>query len=383
MTTEKDLLKMERRPARAAGRVLWLAFCLAMTAGCSAWNLDKAMPWPFADDKPAKPEKVVAIWTDTVLYQPGQPPVRGFGGRLMFFEAKNDKPVKVDGTLVIYAFDETKRDPGNPKPDRKYVFPPDQLPGHYSLAKCGKSDIGHSYSVWLPWDAVGGDKKEISLVVRFQPKGAAEAVVGEPSRQLLPGKTTAGQDATKLTAAGAMIRTPPVPPQNQDQPVQQTSYNAPPATIAAAGGSEDAPLRRMTTTTITIPAGMAYNPLLPTGAISGPASSGQPNPQEVANKRPPISTPTTPNATLTPGASPTTQGSPTAASPAATSPSLQPRFSLPRFQTLNEPFVQPGRDRGPWPQPPGGSPSAPGLPPGSASGSGSPASPPAAGSATN
>ena len=42
----------------------------------------------------------------------------------MFFEAKNDKPVKVDGTLVIYAFDETRRDPSNPKPDRKYVSPP-------------------------------------------------------------------------------------------------------------------------------------------------------------------------------------------------------------------------------------------------------------------
>ena len=60
---------------------LWLAACLAMTAGCTSLNLSKPTFWPFGDDKPAKPEKVVAIWTDTVLYQSNQPSVRGFGVR--------------------------------------------------------------------------------------------------------------------------------------------------------------------------------------------------------------------------------------------------------------------------------------------------------------
>ena len=83
----------------------------------------------------------------------------------MFYEGKNEDPVKVEGLLVVYAFDETDRDPANAKPDRKYVFLPDQLPKHYS-----KSKLGHSYSVWLPWDQVGGMQKDISLIVRFEPK---------------------------------------------------------------------------------------------------------------------------------------------------------------------------------------------------------------------
>ena len=142
--------------------------CLA----CAGRTGDGWPYWPFnKDDKPGKPDKIVALWSDTVLTQTGRPPIRGFGGRLMFYEGKKEDPIKVDGTLVVYAFDETDRDANNTRPDRKYVFTPQQLPLHYS-----KSKIGHSYSVWLPWDEVGGLQKEITLIVRFQPR-EGEAVL--------------------------------------------------------------------------------------------------------------------------------------------------------------------------------------------------------------
>ena len=80
------------------------------------------------NDKPGKPDKIVALWSDTVLTQAGRPPIRGFGGRLMFYEGKKEEPIKVEGTLVVYAFDETDRDANNARPDRKYVFTPQQLP---------------------------------------------------------------------------------------------------------------------------------------------------------------------------------------------------------------------------------------------------------------
>jgi len=208
---------------RIACRLLSLAVCLGMASGCSTWDLKKASFWPLGGDKPGTPDKIVAIWTDTVLYKSNQTPGRGFGGRLMFYQGKNEQPIKVDGSIVVYAFDETNRAPGNSRPDRKYVFTPDQIPSHYS-----KSKIGHSYSLWLPWDEVGGPQKEITLVVRFEPKGEAGVVMGEPSRQLLPGMTTgAAQEASKLPAQGATAGMPP--PQSANQPVQQASYNAAPA----------------------------------------------------------------------------------------------------------------------------------------------------------
>ena len=56
--------------------------------------------------------------------QDGEKPLRGFGGRLYFFGPNNSQePVKVDGTLVIYAFNETNRDPANVVPDKKIVYP--------------------------------------------------------------------------------------------------------------------------------------------------------------------------------------------------------------------------------------------------------------------
>ena len=54
------------------------------------------MPWPFHKDDPVgKPDKVVAVWTDTVASTAGQPPIRGFGGRLMFYQGSTDLPIKV------------------------------------------------------------------------------------------------------------------------------------------------------------------------------------------------------------------------------------------------------------------------------------------------
>ena len=79
-----------------------------------------------------------------------------------FTPTKRDEPIKVDGTLTVYVFDETNRDPNNVRPDRKYVFTKEQFPSHYS-----KSKFGHSYSVWIPWDEAGGEQKEISMIVRF------------------------------------------------------------------------------------------------------------------------------------------------------------------------------------------------------------------------
>ncbi len=113
----------------------------------------------------------------------GKTGVRGFGGRVMFYTRNQKESIKVEGTLTVYAFDDSKKHFQNSNPDRKYVFLPDQLEDHYS-----KSDIGHSYSIWIPWDEVGGDQKQISLIARFEPKEGT-TIMTESSRKLLPGIT--------------------------------------------------------------------------------------------------------------------------------------------------------------------------------------------------
>ncbi|WP_157605020.1 hypothetical protein [Schlesneria paludicola] len=127
-----------------------------------------------------EPTHLTALWTHTVLNQPGKKGIRGFGGRLMFHgKEANNKPVLVDGTLTVYAFDETER--SSTVPERKFVFTPEQFAKHHSVSK-----LGHSYSVWLPWDEVGGEPRRINLVARFEPAGGA-MILSENALQYLPG----------------------------------------------------------------------------------------------------------------------------------------------------------------------------------------------------
>ena len=88
--------------------------------------------------------------------------MRGFGARIYFYEQDAQEPIKVDGTLVVYAFDATNVSQ-MPKPEKKYVFTAEQFAKHYS-----KTSLGHSYSIWLPWDEVGGVTRQLSLVTRFE-----------------------------------------------------------------------------------------------------------------------------------------------------------------------------------------------------------------------
>ena len=140
------------------------------------------MQWPGAESKPRVPDDMTDVWTYTVLRQPGRPGVRCLGGRVMFYVKGESKPVKVDGTFTVYAFDATDKDPNMAMPEKKFVFLPDQLDKHYS-----KSDLGHSYSFWLPWNEVGRPQREIRLLARFETATGEKTIMGEGSRHVLPG----------------------------------------------------------------------------------------------------------------------------------------------------------------------------------------------------
>ncbi|HWB10504.1 MAG TPA: hypothetical protein VG826_14845 [Pirellulales bacterium] len=202
-----------RRWSRGALRVagvpsLLLSLGISVAPGCASldlpsFNMEKYIPMLTGrTGQFRRPMKVVAFWSDTVRTADGQPAMRGFGGRLMFYDSKTSKPLKVAGTLVIYGFDEGRIDPENPRPDRKFVFTPEQFAKHYS-----KSELGHSYSVWVPWDRAGGETKEIGLICRFTPVEGG-AIVSEQVRQVLPGVEPASPAPAAPTAATAPAATP-------------------------------------------------------------------------------------------------------------------------------------------------------------------------------
>jgi len=249
-----------------------LAVSLAGNVGCSMskWKPSKIFSldstWPFHDKgepREGTPVRVVGTWTDTVMTKAAEKPQRGFGGRLLFYEKDEKDPIKVDGQLIVYAFDETDRDPTDNKPTRRYVFPAEQLPLHMS-----KSELGASYSFWLPWDEAPGTETKVSLICRFEPKGGA-VVTSEQTAHQLPG-------APRVAGAKGTKKPPKVPegvpskPQIQtleglqskraeERTAQLASYettvpiSSQPGASVAAQDANTLSNRHMTSTTINLP----------------------------------------------------------------------------------------------------------------------------------
>lgn len=177
-----------------------------------------------------RPERVVATWAEAVLHRNGEG-TRGFGGRLFFYDRASTKPIRVEGQLVVYAFAEDGRAATDHKPTKRFVFPPEQFAKHQS-----ESEIGPSYSVWLPWDVVGGPQSEVSLIARFEPLQGGGLVVSDQTRQRLPGTP---RPDTMLAEE-----------KNQSSVKQTSYYTNSPATEVKV---EPEKKQTMTTTTISLP----------------------------------------------------------------------------------------------------------------------------------
>lgn len=179
----------------ALATLLIVSGCMS---GSDGWRFAKKMDVRqsvgLAQDKPQPPQmpnRLVSTWEDTVLTLAGKKPQRGFGGRILFFNETSQEPVRVEGQLVVYAYDENDREAHETHPTRRYVFPVEQFVKHES-----ECQLGPSYSVWLPWDQAGGEQKSISLIARFEPKDGP-LIVGDQTRHLLPGTQMLASGETK------------------------------------------------------------------------------------------------------------------------------------------------------------------------------------------
>lgn len=190
---------------RAACALLW-----TVAIGCQS-PLGWKNPFARSDDERSEvasgPHKVVALWTHTVMNRPGKQPQRGLGGRLYFYDGEHNA-VPVDGKLVVYAYDDVDSHSSQKTPDRKYIFEADTFTGHES-----ESDLGPSYSVWIPWDDAGGVRREVSLVPIFTASDG-KIVVGEHSRHVLPGPTDLANESLPTKDAATSTKGPVQPVAN-------------------------------------------------------------------------------------------------------------------------------------------------------------------------
>lgn len=173
---------------------------LVLLCGCTSpttWN----WCWWNKDKPVERPTRVVEFWKEDVINN-----TRGFGGRLMFYddtrrEKERDAAVKVDGRIVIYAFDDSDYEQGSSAPEKKFIFEPEQLEKAY-----GKTElVGHSYSFWLPWDTnIDAPQRHLCLITKFETKDGMQVLCSAPSSVILPG-TVVSEKKNKIIGASRGI----------------------------------------------------------------------------------------------------------------------------------------------------------------------------------
>ena len=144
---------------------------------------------------------MTVTWSNDILTLAGKPPTRGFGGRFFFYNEKT-QAIPVDGDLVVYGFDDTFRKHNSEdlgQAEKRFRFTSEQFTTHFS-----ESELGASYSVWIPWDEAYGDQKKIMLIPTFMTKDG-RLIRGPASNLNLPGKVTEDPAAGMAQQASAMI----------------------------------------------------------------------------------------------------------------------------------------------------------------------------------
>ncbi len=142
------------------------------------------------------PVRLISIWSEAVYSQPGQVPTRGFGGRLYFYNVQ-EETIQVEGQLIVYVYEETADGTPPKTPSRRFGFTQEQLPQHFS-----RTEMGPSYSVWIPWDAVTGYRQSLTLLPVFTTSDG-RVVMGDQSVNVLPGKTPETSDEDAQAGNGA------------------------------------------------------------------------------------------------------------------------------------------------------------------------------------
>ena len=236
-----------------------ITFLLAafLLTGCESMQL-KSPDWnlPWASDEPESPDCVLAFWNTSVMPSSQGKSQRGFTGRIMFHKEGTEEPVEVDGTLIVYAFEEEGRDPANPIPDRRLVITAEQL---QSSDFHRDSEMGHAYDVWFEWGDADEPPKDVSLIVRFTPT-EGESIASGIAKQVLPGMgeyepqvmfTEHVEPLHNIMSAG-----------EEEAPVRRVSYETttdiPEVGVASENGDEllNENDTRLRSTTISIPQGM-------------------------------------------------------------------------------------------------------------------------------
>lgn len=172
--------------------------------------------------------RIITLWEAAEGSNVEGKPCRGFAGQIMFFGPAGDTPMKVEGPVTIYEYDQFDPDQEDPRPHHSFSFEPDAWNVH------GRDGtLGHTYSVFIPYMQPHKEQVMCGLSVEFHCEDGRK-LSSDITPVLLPGKSS--------DVLAGQFRRAPIQRQQIGGSADQTIHQA-----------SDATPRRLETVTIPLP----------------------------------------------------------------------------------------------------------------------------------
>jgi len=179
---------------------------LPLLAGCA--SLDLNLPDFGGElDQTARVGEIVCLWEHAEGVGLDGLPTRGFAGQILFFVKGQPEPVRINGDVRIYVFDDQGTEEEQSRPLHEFNFPADAWNTYLS-----RTNLGPAYQLFIPYTRKGGNYSNCSLRIRMSAEGRSP-IYSKLASITLPGRKTAAANASTATTVAA----PPSPAKGELQ----------------------------------------------------------------------------------------------------------------------------------------------------------------------
>ncbi len=185
------------------GSLAVVGLLLALGSGCSGLPILKSKRAQIPEANSKNPVvRVISVWEPSEGQGLDGLPTRGFAGQLLFFTPGNNSPVRVNGDVRIYLFDDQGTPEERSKPIHQFDFVGDAWTVHLQ-----NGALGPSYHLFIPYTKRHPYQCRCSLRARLTPKDGPP-VFSETVQITLRGSTTEDQPKHPLTVLPAAADEP-------------------------------------------------------------------------------------------------------------------------------------------------------------------------------
>jgi hypothetical protein len=182
-----------------------LLLLVPLLAGCTSLDLN------FADfgktvDQTASVGEIVCLWEAAEGVGLDGLPTRGFAGQILFFVKGQPQPVRINGNVRIYVFDDQGTAEEQSRPLHEFNFPAEAWNSYLT-----QTNLGSAYQLFVPYTRKGGNFAKCEVRVRLTgqdrlPVYSKMAMITLPGRRTAPGAIQQAAGTSHSAAPGSELQ---------------------------------------------------------------------------------------------------------------------------------------------------------------------------------